>query len=250
MNKLFSRTLIIGLVLLIFSKEILLAQQYCGLSGYIHVPSAEMDKEGDARIGFHYLNKQLLPNRGSFIYEGEKFNSASFYLALTPFKWVQVSYMMAFEKKMDEGYSKPSYSRKDRSFSLKFCPLFEKKYIPALAFGSQDILSPALDKKKGGLFGNLFIAITKHIKFHNHIFGATICYRRWGLVENYRWNGLIGGITYSPSFAHNFRILAEWSGDALNFGAEVLLLRHLLLQGSLTNGLNPSLGICYRVNLL
>ena len=33
------------------------AQQYTGMSGLIHVPSADMDDAGAARVGIHFLNK-------------------------------------------------------------------------------------------------------------------------------------------------------------------------------------------------
>lgn len=40
------------------------AQQYTGMSGLIHVPSADMDKAGEIRIGAHFLNKNFTPDRG------------------------------------------------------------------------------------------------------------------------------------------------------------------------------------------
>ena len=48
------------------------AQQYTGISGLIHVPSADMRHEGDACIGIHNLNKNMLPDVG-FTYNGEKY---------------------------------------------------------------------------------------------------------------------------------------------------------------------------------
>ena len=47
------------------------AQQYTGLSGLLHVPSAEMNHEGDAFIGLHFLNKAMTPDTG-FLFNGQK----------------------------------------------------------------------------------------------------------------------------------------------------------------------------------
>lgn len=38
------------------------AQQYTGTTGLIHTPSAEMNKEGTARIGVHFLAKEFSRN--------------------------------------------------------------------------------------------------------------------------------------------------------------------------------------------
>jgi hypothetical protein len=38
------------------------AQQYLGSLGLIHVPTAEMDTVGLARVGAHYIPETLIPN--------------------------------------------------------------------------------------------------------------------------------------------------------------------------------------------
>ena len=60
------------------------AQQYTGLSGLIHVPSAEMNHEGDAFMGIHFLNKAMTPDTG-FLLAGQKYDTYDYYISLTPF---------------------------------------------------------------------------------------------------------------------------------------------------------------------
>lgn len=36
---------------------------YLGMTGLIHVPSAEMNEAGDARIGVHYIPNEMLSSR-------------------------------------------------------------------------------------------------------------------------------------------------------------------------------------------
>lgn len=49
------------------------AQEYTGITGMIHVPTAEMALEGDARIGVSFLNREFLPEM--MVFDGEKYDS-------------------------------------------------------------------------------------------------------------------------------------------------------------------------------
>lgn len=118
------------------------AQQYTGMSGLIHVPSAEMDDAGEARIGVHFLNREFTPDIG-FDYEG-KYHTMSHYLSLTPFSWLEIGYTCTLQKGHainNEGIvqdGKPKLRFKDRYFSLKLQPLKEGKWWPAIAIGTND----------------------------------------------------------------------------------------------------------------
>ena len=84
--------IIIALLLLWLLPQTGKAQQYTGISGLIHIPSAEMNHEGDAFIGAHFLNKNMMPDKG-FLYQGKKYNTFDYYLSLTPFSWLEMSYV-------------------------------------------------------------------------------------------------------------------------------------------------------------
>lgn len=66
------------------------AQQYTGMSGLIHIPSADMDESGDARIGVHFLNKEFTPD--VLVYDEKKYHTMSYYLSITPFRWLELGY--------------------------------------------------------------------------------------------------------------------------------------------------------------
>ena len=83
-------TLLLAVAVAALLPSALRAQQYTGTSGLIHIPSAEMHHEGDALIGGHYLNQHMVPDTG-FIYNGKKYNTFDYYLALTPFRWLDLS---------------------------------------------------------------------------------------------------------------------------------------------------------------
>ena len=228
----------------------LLAQQYSSLSGLIHVPSAEMYPEGEARVGAHFLNKEFMTD-GDFHYGGYKFHTPNCYLGITPFSWLELGFTMTFMKySKEDGQPKDKlkFDRKDRYFSVKVRPLKEGKWWPAVALGSNDPISTTDGETQ--YFSNYFVALTKHFSLKNHILGVHVAYRYWDKDYNDKWNGVVGGITYQPSFQQNLRLVAEYTGDDFNVGFDWKLWKHLLIQSSLQNGKYFSGGICLCINLL
>ena len=232
------------------------AQMYTGLSGLLHTPSADMLPEGTARIGGYYMNSHLTPDaRNRFAYNKEKYNTADFYLSIAPFRWVEIGYTFTLLKTLAPGHDRAQYNNKDRYFSLKLQPLREGKYWPAVVIGSNDFVgSPAKGKmvnNKSNHFMNYYVAATKHFDMHGHDLSLNVAYRYWPDSANSRkWQGVVGGVTWRPSFAPDLRVIAEYTGHELNFGADYLLLRHLLLQAQLQSGRYPSAGLCFQTNLL
>lgn len=254
-------------LILLASLTTVSAQQYTGMSGLIHVPSADMDKAGEIRIGAHFLNKESTPDRG-FNYEG-KYNTLSHYLSITPFSWMEIGYTCTLQKgkainidgKVQEGT--PRLRFKDRYFSIKIQPLKEDKWWPSIAIGSNDPYGTSGTTGTGkeaektingdGLsqyFGNFYIAATKHFSMQSHTVGVHLSYRKWKRSYNNKWNGPVGGITYQPSFQKNLRLIIEYTGNEVNVGFDWKLWRHLLIQSSLQNGKYFSGGLCYQLNLL
>ncbi len=228
------------------------AQLYTGLSGLIHTPNGEMNEVGTARIGGYFLNSHFTPGEAGkygFLYDGEKFNTASFYASITPFSWIEIAYAFTLLKRLEDGRDSPAYNEKDRYFSVKIQPLKEGKYWPSVALGANDPIGSR--GKDGGsmYFSNFFVAATKHFTPGRHNIGVHAAYRHFRREYNAKWNGIVGGITYNPSFAPNLRGIVEYTGDGVNVGADCLLWRHLFLQATLQNGKYFSGGACYQVNL-
>ena len=127
-------------IIVLFSLTFIHAQQYTGMSGLIHTPSADMDEEGVARIGGHYLSKMFTPDE-TFRYQDEKYNTADFYLSVTPFKWLELGYTFTLRKRQ-QSYNGirggEGYYGKDRYFSLKVRLLEERDWYPSIAIGTND----------------------------------------------------------------------------------------------------------------
>ena len=223
------------------------AQQYTGLNGGIHIPTADMDTVGTARIGAHFLNKEFLPGR--FVAGGHKYPTWDFYLSLTPFSWVEIGYTMTLLKGNDNN-GNFGYKHKDRYFSLKIRPLKEGKYWPAVAIGGNDFIASTWNfNQTNDYFRNYFIALTKHFKFGGHNIGVSVDYRWFTRKSSRKWCGVVGGIEYRPAFYKPLRLMAEWTGREVNIGVDCLLFKHFLVQVSAVNGKYPQAGLCYMVNL-
>ena len=234
------------------------AQLYTGLSGLIHTPSAEMNEEGTARIGGFFMNKHFTPDDDGtygFIYNGEKYNTADFYLSVTPFRWMEIGYTFTLQKSLIEGYEKPKYNQKDRYFSVKLNPLREGKYHPAIAVGANDFIgSPTKRHGNGGsgagYFCNYYIVATKHFAPGGQRIGLHVAYRHCPQVYSEKWEGVVGGVTWQPKGMPNLRAIVEYTGHEVNIGADCLLWRHLFLQAAMVEGRYFTGGLCFQTNLL
>ena len=127
-------------------------QQATGLNGLIHVPTADMDTVGLARLGFQFVPKEMIPD--AMKCDGEKFNSMTNYLSLTPFRWIEIGYgytLWKLHKNLDPNRETGFYS-KDRSFSAKVQLVYEDRWWPSLAVGGNDVWGSRDDGDSGSCF--------------------------------------------------------------------------------------------------
>lgn len=224
------------------------AQEYTGITGMIHVPTAEMATEGEARVGVFFLNREFLPDKIN--YQGEKYHTTDHFLAITPFPWIELAYVCTIEKGKDnDGHV--GHNMKDRYFAVKVRPLKEGKYWPAVAVGMQDPGRTVEDEHGDyAYFQNFYAVATKHFDFGRHELGVHLAYRYFRSDFNAKWRGVAGGVTYRPALFRKLRLMAEYTGDDVNVGADCLLWKHLFLQASLQNGKYFTGGVCFKINLL
>lgn len=236
-------------VMLLLMPLLVKAQQYTGTEGLIHVPTADMDSICSARIGAHYLNKEFTPS--AFVFEGEKYNTASLYMSVTPFKWIQLGYTQTLLKsrKDNADYGKKGFYVKDRYFSVRLQPLREKKWWPSVVFGANDIWGESDGKSGSFYFRNYYVALSKHYELLGNVIGAHVAYRHWKQDYNSQWNGPVGGLTFQPFFAKELRLIGEYDGDGVNMGADYMLFRHFLIQAALQHGRHFNAGACLYLDL-
>lgn len=226
------------------------AQEYVGITGMMHVPTAEMAPSGTARIGAFFLNREFTPNK--LAYKGEKYDTFNHFLAIAPFSWIELSYvctLLKAAKNLDEAQGIGLYE-KDRYFCVKIRPLKEGKYWPALAVGTQDP-GRTIEDKNGdyAYFNNFYVAASKHLNLKGHELGMHLTYRYYRSDFNARWRGVAGGFTYRPAFAPNSRAMLEYTGDDVNVAVDCYLWRLLFLQAGLQNGKHFTGGLMLRIQL-
>lgn len=245
------RRLVICLLVELLLVGTIQAQEYTGITGMIHVPTAEMAPEGDARIGVSFLNREFLPAMLNL--DGEKYHSSNHYLAITPFSWIELAYVCTLLKgyKNQDRNDEVGYFEKDRYFSIKVRPLEEGKNWPAVAIGVHDPGNSVSHEagKDYAYFQNYYIAATKHWRPGGHELGFHLTYRHYSSEDNRKWNGVVGGVTYRPAFASNCRAMVEYTGNDLNVGVDCLLWKHLFIQAALQNGRYFSGGLRFQMNL-
>lgn len=246
------RKLVIGFaaVLMACGVSVVRAQEYTGITGMMHVPTAEMAPAGTARVGAFYLNGEFTPEK--LRYMGDKYDTYNHFLAIAPFSWVELSYVCTLLKnaKNNDETQKVGYYNKDRHFCVKIRPLKEGKYWPALAFGAQDPTGTVKDKSGDYVyFNNFYATASKHLNWKDHELGLHLAYRYYRSDFNAKWRGVAGGITYRPAFAPNSRAMVEYTGSDVNVALDCYLWRLLFVQAGLQNGKYFSGGLVLRVQL-
>ena len=83
-----------------------------------------------------------------------------------------------------------------------------------------------------------------------NILGAHIDYRQWKRDYNRKWNGVVGGLTYQPSFYQPLRGMLEWDGHAVNVGVDCRIYKYFFVQCGLYNCQDFTGGLCLCFNLL
>ncbi len=221
------------------------AQFYTGMEGLIHVPTADMDSVLSARLGAHYMNKEFTPAR--FALDGKKYNTASIFMSVTPFKWIQLGYTQTlFRSHKNQNKSeKTGYYTKDRYFSLRIQPIRERKWWPSVVLGGNDVWGQSDGESQSFYFRNFYVALSKHYELYGNIIGAHVAYRHWKRDYNSKWNGPVGGLTFQPSFARELRLIGEYDGDGVNVGADYLLFRRVMVQAALHHGHYFNAGGCF-----
>lgn len=238
------------LLLLPVGSCVVFAQQYTGMTGLLHVPSAEMDTIETLRLGVHAIPAEMMPDEMRF--EGEKYASSSWYVSAMPLKWLEAGYsftLMKFHRNLNKNSDEVGFYSKDRYFSLRLRPLKEGRYWPSVVIGGNDVIGQRDGDSESFYFRNFYVAASKHIDLPFGVLGGHLAYRKWAKSFNNRWDGVVGGITLRPSIYSPLRAIAEYDGDGINIGTDCVLFRYVQLQASLMKCRYLSAGAAVRIEL-
>ena len=216
------------------------AQTLMGTTGWLVIPTADMQEDGTFFFGGSYLDGNYIKTYG-----GGEHNGITYYLNVTFLPFLEVSFGSTHLFKYSEG----SHTV-DRRFSFRLRAVRERKFIPAIVIGAHDAYSGiAKEKNTNQYFSSLYIVATKHIPVKKSEFGVTLGYG-FDVFRNNQFLGFFGGISFSPSFLRQMTLIPEYDGQGFNLGGNILFFKHLFVYAMAQDVKYFSGGIAYRVYLL
>ncbi len=231
---------IILILVLLLSFGALHSQSLLGTTGWLNIPTAVMQEDGTFYLGGSYINRNYIATYG-----GGNYDALSYFFNLTFLPFLEVNFGSTRLLDYTEGDNTV-----DRNISIRLRALRERKYVPAIVIGVHDIYSSiAAEKETNQYFSSLYLVASKHIPVKKSEFGLTLGYG-FDVFRNSQFDGIFGGISFSPSFYRPLLLIAEYDGDRFNLGGTVLLFRHLYLNAMVQDLKYFSGGISYKVYLL
>lgn len=202
-------------------------QAFRGTTGLLHAPSAEMEKDKTFKFGANYLD--LVPLH-YLTFNHEISHTYNYYLDLTLFPWLEVSYICTLNYAIHGSAYFPQqswgkYTNQDRSFSGRLRVWKEgwwKSWTPQVVLGFDDASSHVhygggvaqIGGGQNNYFTRLYVAGTKHVDFTGYgQLGVHVAY----VMGRGKGNG---GMYDGPSVGANFRFSFPEGGDGLFSGKD------------------------------
>lgn len=236
------------------------AQWTDGTTGLLHMPNAEMQRDGTLMVGGNFLSKHNLPS--DWWWGHDTFN---YYLNITFFSRLEVAYICTLVKGKKENKFWPQqtwdkFVNQDRHFSARLQAVKEGewwKHMPSIVLGvndpttggGSDYTALEVDGNGNGFFNRWYVAATKHFQFPAGELGVHVAYL-YNRRDDYPLNGPALGVNFRPGFHRNLNLIAEYDAKTVNVGATYALWAdHFNFVLELQEGKYLSAGLVYKVNL-
>lgn len=236
------------------------AQLTNGVTGLLHMPSAEMQKDGTAIIGGNFLNKHNIPSDKWWGHD-----TYNYFINITFIDRIEISYICTLVKGKNNGYwpqqTWGKFCNQDRHFAAKFQLIKEGewwRYMPSIVIGVNDPTTASqndgtyygeVTKNGNGYFNRWYAAVTKHFHIPYGELGIHASYL-YNKRTDYPLNGVACGINFRPDFHKNLNVIVEHDTKTLNVGAIYSLWAdHFNFLFELQDGKYVSCGLVYKVNL-
>ena len=261
MKKLKLKLILLGLIL---SCNISKAQLTDGMTGLLHLVSAEIQNDATFMIGGNMLHQKNIPSPQWWITNTGLYNTYNYYLNVTLLDRIEIAYICTLLQGRPHwpSFTWGKFVNQDRHFAGKIQIVKEGewwKHMPAIAVGVSDPTTGAqadgyyyggTSGNGNGFFNRWFAAITKHVQVKGigelglH---ATYLYNE---RTDYPLNGLGWGINFRPNLHKNLNLIVEHDTKTLNIGALYSLWAdHFNFLFELQDCKYISAGFAYKVNL-
>ena len=209
---------LLGFIILQFLSLWCIAQPTAGTSGLLNTPAAGMPDDGTFTAGANYLPDILTP-QPDFNY-----NTYNYYVGMAFLPFLELSLRMTLLKEPEE----EKFNNQDRSLAMRVRLLKEKKYLPSIVIGGNDIFTTSQSANQ--YFKSFYIAGSKTFNL-----GGSLARVSLGCLSDFANDdvdfGPFGGLSFSPAFLKSLSLMAEYDSQYINAGASILLFRHIYLYG-------------------
>lgn len=236
------------------------AQLTDGMTGLLHMVTAETQKDATFMLGGNMLHKNNIPSKWWW----GNYNTYNYYLNITFLDRIEVAYICTLVQGKPNGFW-PSYTygkfvNQDRHFAGKVQLVKEGewwKHMPSIAIGVSDpttgggneYIDMNVSGSGNGFFNRWFAAVTKHFQIPYGELGVHATYLK-NKRTDYPLNGLGWGVNFRPNFHKNLNVIVEHDTKTLNVGAIYSLWAdHFNFLFELQDGKYISAGLVYKVNL-
>lgn len=199
------------IVLFFLSPVVTFSQPTSGTTGLLNIPTAEMQRDGTFMFGGNYLPAAIMPAKLGY-------NSGNYYLNITFLPFLEVNYRCTFIKINNGKFNQ------DRSFAVRGRVLRERKYIPALVIGANDIYTSGSDTGNQ-YFGSLYAVTSKNFRWNNNQMETSLGYG-FEAFRNNQIIGLFGGLSFSPGLLQSLHLMGEFDSKVFNAGGSFNLFSH------------------------
>ena len=228
----FFTLLVMGLFLQVTS--ICNAQELLGTSGLMNIPTADMYEPGTFRGGVSFVQRKL----HSDAYD---YNTGIYYIDFIPFSFVELTFRETLLK-VSKGEKKGFYQQ-DRSTSVRLRPVKEKngRWWPGVVVGVNDIYSDHGNSRYASVYG----VATKHVDVCRFGQLGITCGYAVPFDEGVAYDGVFGGLSYSPHFFRDLNVIVEYDTRGTNIGVSAKLFRCLNVMCFTREFKGVNAGLCY-----
>jgi len=220
------------------------AQFTYGTTGLLNMPTADMQRDKTFMFGGGFLEKHATPARWTY-------NTFNYYLDITIFPWLEVSYICTLHKAMEvdpaygPGFWVPStygkFVNQDRNFAVRLRLWKEgwwKPWTPQIVLGANDALNNSWTEGSkiemssataNGFYSRYYLAVTKHLSMKEvGEWGLHLAYV-YNRRKDYPLNGPAIGANFRFSLSptsfinkaiNNLNLMAEYDSKSINCGFE------------------------------
>lgn len=237
------------------------AQFTNGVTGLLHMPNAEMQRDGTFVLGGNFLSKENLPNNRWWGYD-----TYNYFVNVTFFDRLEIAYVMTLVQGKNNGYHWPEFTygkfvNQDRHFAARIQAVKEGewwKHMPSIVLGVNDpttgghfdYTEGAVSGESNGYFNRWYIAATKHFETRYGELGVHAAYL-YNKRTDYPLNGPAVGVNFRPNFDRDLNFIVEYDAKTFNIGATYSIWAdHFNFLVELQQGRYLSAGLVYKVNLL